>query len=120
MPIYKVTTEGDCEGRSVRVLGYVNANSPEHAMKYMKYIGEHAYYDYCVQEQKDVIKDACPEHLLTHLEVTSVRTYGRSDFPIRYGSVKEKEDLEKTKREKIEQIKSELSAMGLSVKDLVN
>ncbi|AKJ73541.1 hypothetical protein SP40_100 [Salmonella phage 40] len=67
MQIYKVSTEGDCEGRTIKVLGYVKANSPEHAIKYLDSIGKHAYYQYWIDVEDSLVIEASPESELNHL-----------------------------------------------------
>lgn len=69
MTLYHVTTEGDCEGRSTRDLGYVEAESPEHAIKYLHSIGKYAYYEYSIHEvEVNPIQVATPMVELKHLK----------------------------------------------------
>lgn len=61
MTLYHVTTEGDCEGRTTKDLGYVEADSPEHAIKYLHSIGKYAYYEYYIhQVEENPIQVATP------------------------------------------------------------
>ncbi len=69
MTLYHVTTEGDCEGRSTRDLGYVEAESPEHAIKYLHSIGKYASYEYSIDEvEVNLIQVATPMVELKHLK----------------------------------------------------
>lgn len=62
MTLYHVTTEGDCEGRTTKDLGYVEADSPEHAIKYLHSIGKYAYYEYYIHEiEENPIQVATPK-----------------------------------------------------------
>lgn len=79
--IYKVTTEGDVEGRSVKLLGYVEANSPEHAVKYLKSIGINEYYQYSVECVKNpVIKATQTEEQLSDYVAVEYKGYGDVSF----------------------------------------
>lgn len=112
MPIYKVTTEADCEGRSTKTLGYVEANSPEHAIKYFESIGKHAYYEYWVDEVENLIVKATPEDQLHHLVADMKPAYGGSWRGI------VKTDAEAVK-EKERQVAEVLRHAGLSVEDVI-
>ena len=69
MTLYHVTTEGDCEGRTTKDLGYVEADSPEHAIKYLHSIGKYAGYEYYIQEvEVNPIQVATPMAELKHLK----------------------------------------------------
>lgn len=116
MRIYHVTTEGDCEGRSTRDLGYVEANSPEHAVKYLKSIGLDEYYDYYVEEViVDLVRKAPPEETLV-MWIADLSKYGYRKNVLK-GKVVENTELrkqcQKTVREAMERA-------GLSYEDVVN
>lgn len=69
MTLYHVTTEGDCEGRTTKDLGYVEADSPEHAIKYLHSIGKYAGYEYTIYEvEVNPIQVANPMVELKHLK----------------------------------------------------
>ena len=69
MTLYHVTTEGDTEGRTTKDLGYVEADSPEHAIKYLHSIGKYAGYKYDIQEvEVNPIQVATPMTELKHLK----------------------------------------------------
>ena len=69
MTLYHVTTEGDCEGRTTKDLGYVEADSPEHAIKYLHSIGKYAVYEYTIYEvEVNPIQVATPMAELKHLK----------------------------------------------------
>lgn len=69
MTLYHVTTEGDCEGRTTKDLGYVEADSPEHAIKYLHSIGKYAGYEYTICEvEVNPIQVATPMAELKHLK----------------------------------------------------
>lgn len=69
MTLYHVTTEGDCEGRTTKDLGYVEADSPEHAIKYLHSIGKYARYEYTINEvEVNPIQVATPMAELKHLK----------------------------------------------------
>ena len=48
--LYKATTEGDCEGRSLRTLGLFKANSKLQVIEYLVTNNIKAYYGYKVEE----------------------------------------------------------------------
>lgn len=115
MPIYHVTTEGDCEGRSTRDLGYVEANSPEHAVKYLKSIGDHEYYDYYVELVLSSVRKAAPEETLNlWVAELSLRPYSKDSYK---GKV-----IENTKvRKRCQQtVREAMRRAGLSYEDVVN
>lgn len=69
MTLYHVTTEGDTEGRTTKDLGYVEADSPEHAIKYLHSIGKYAGYKYDIQEvEVNPVQVATPMVELKHLK----------------------------------------------------
>lgn len=69
MTLYHVTTEDDCEGRTTKDLGYVEADSPEHAIKYLHSIGKYAGYEYTIYEvEVNPIQVATPMAELKHLK----------------------------------------------------
>ncbi|QHR71923.1 hypothetical protein JR325_gp067 [Escherichia phage tuntematon] len=81
MTLYHVTTEGDCEGRTTKDLGYVEADSPEHAIKYLHSIGKYAGYEYTIYEVEiiNLIQVATPMAELKHLKA-KVRPGVVSDY----------------------------------------
>lgn len=119
MPIYKVTTEGDCEGRSTRHLAYVEADSPEHAIKHLKSIGRNEYYEYSITQVNNPIIKAKPASELEHL-FADVREQSYGGW---VGKVKENSQLLKERELAIksakETIKSAMQRAGLSYEDLV-
>lgn len=115
MPIYHVTTEGDCEGRSTRDLGYVEANSPEHAVKYLKSIGVHEYYDYHVEVALNVVRKAAPEETLDMwVAELSQRPYNKDSYK---GKVIESTEVRKRKEQAVREA---MQRAGLSYEDVVN
>ena len=48
--LYKATTEGDCEGRSIKTLGIFKANSKLQVIEYLVVNNIKPYYDYMVEE----------------------------------------------------------------------
>lgn len=114
MPIYKVTTEGDCEGRSVNSFGYVKANSMEHALRHLFNKGSYAMYQYTICAVDDFVDEAIGEDHLTHLDVELSRcSWSKSEFK---GTVTPNEEVLQRKREKVAQI---LKDNGLTVSDVI-
>jgi hypothetical protein len=113
MSLYKVTTEADCEGSRTKLLGYVEARSPEHAVKYLKHKGIDEYYKYRVIGVTNLIHTACSESELTHLVVTKEGGYsdGTRCFTVDYDRV-----LLERKREEIQQ---KLDTTGLTKAQLI-
>lgn len=69
MTLYHVTTEGDTEGHATKDLGYVEADSPEHAIKYLHSIGKYATYEYTIYKvEVSPIQVATPMVELKHLK----------------------------------------------------
>ena len=48
--LYKATTEGDCEGRSIRTIGIFKANRKLQVIEYLVVNNIKPYYDYKVEE----------------------------------------------------------------------
>ena len=115
MPIYKVTTEGDCEGRTIRDLGYVKANSMEHALRHLYYIGLPSTYRYTISTVDTEVREAIAEEHLTHLSVDLSRT--EWDSRIFHGTVTVKPEVRQQKRAKMLKI---LNDNGLTVEDVIN
>lgn len=113
MPVYKVTTEGDCEGRSSKLIGYVEANSPEHAIKHLESIGKYAYYEYSIDVVEYPVIKAKPEAELEYLIAEVKRGY----FGGWRGTVKTNEQVVKQKQEAVLQA---MQRAGLSYEDVVN
>ena len=114
MPIYKVTTEGDCEGRSVNNFGYVKANSMEHALRHLYNNGTYATNNYTIVCVEDFMSRAIGEDHLTHLDVILMRCpWDKSQFE---GTVTPNEEVLQRKREKVAQI---LKDNGLTVSDVL-
>lgn len=114
MPIYKITTEGDCEGRSVKQLGYYEANSAEHAVKYLKSIGKNEYYYYNVEEINNLVtKIDVTESSLSHFKAERSRNW--SNGTTRWTVVTNKELMEQRKHE----VQSKLAATGLSKAEIL-
>ena len=114
MQIYKVTTEGDCEGRTTKLLGYVKANSPAHAIKFLESIGKHAHYQYWIDVENSLVIEATPESGLNHLiaEIESP-CYEGGSFK---GVVKSNLQVLQEKKQKV---KDALLRSGLSYEDVV-
>lgn len=120
MPIYKVTTEGDCEGRTTKHLGYVEAESPEHAIKYLKSIGKDEYYEYSITQVNNPVLIAKPANELEHL-FAEIRQQSYGGW---VGKVKTNTQLLKEKEQAIqsakETIRNAIQRSGLSYEDVVN
>lgn len=115
MPVYKITTEGDCEGRTIRDLGFVQANSPEHAIKYLESKGIHAYYAYEIKEVNDVIQIACAEEELSHLSATVA--------PSNWNNVVLKGQVftnDKILQNKKKMLREAMKKAGISYEDVIN
>lgn len=108
---YVIKTEADCEGRSMKTLGTVMANSPEHAVKYMYHIGKKPYYDYTVEIAEPVLV-ACPEEELKHLV-----SVDRSNSVNMHFLVETNKEVYRQKRDHILEV---LKSEGLTYEDVVN
>nr|DAY73732.1 MAG TPA: hypothetical protein [Caudoviricetes sp.] len=120
MPIYKVTTEGDCEGRTIKHLGYVEAESPKHAIKYLKSIGKDEYYEYSITQVNNPVVVAKPSNELEHLFAEiSQQSYGGWVGKVKTNTqlLKEKEQAVQSAKETIRNV---MQRAGLSYKDVVN
>lgn len=115
MPIYKVTTEDDCEGRSTKHLAYVEADSPEHAVKYLKSIGVHEYYEYYVDVVLNSVHKAVPEETLNMwVAELSLRPYSKDSYK---GKVVENTEVRKRCQQTVREA---MKRAGLSYEDVVN
>lgn len=116
MPIYHVTTEGDCEGRTTRDLGYVKANSMEHALRHLYNAGLPSTYKYTITTVDTEAQEAVSEEHLTHLSVNLSRT--EWDSRVFQGTVAVKPGvIMQRKRDKMLKI---LKDNGLTVEDVIN
>lgn len=113
MPIYKVTTEG--EGRTFIDLGYVKANSMEHALRHLYNAGLPSTYKYTITTVDTEAQEAIGEEHLTHLSVDLSRT--EWDSRVFQGTVTNKPEVRQQKRNKMLKI---LNENGLTVEDVIN
>lgn len=112
MPIYKVETEGDCEGKTTKLLGYVEATSAEHAAMHMKHIGKDSYYQYWVTCEYDLVVKAAPLKDLDYLVPVRSQSYS-SEW---CGTVKTNETVMQERRQIVE---AALKNSGLTVEDVI-
>lgn len=110
MPIFKVTTEADCEGRSMKTLGYIEAFSPEHAVKSLYNSGISCYYAYNVTLVANPVTVATDIHKLEHLTTEFKGKFASSSS----FTVKHKESPEERKAKLEDKVKQS----GLSIKEM--
>lgn len=114
MPIYKVMTEHGNGDGGTRLLGYVEANSMEHALRHLYNNGTYATNNYTIVCVEDFMSRAVGEDHLTHLDVILMRCpWDKSQFE---GTVTPNEEVLQRKREKVAQI---LKDNGLTVSDVL-
>lgn len=113
MPIYHVTTEGDCEGRTTKSLGYIEADNPEQAIKHLESIGKHAYYEYWIDVVENPVVKAKPVSQLQHL----IAEVNQNSYGGWRGKVKTNDQFIK---EKEQAVCEAMKKAGISYEDVIN
>ncbi len=101
MAIYKVTTEGDCEGKSTRTLGLFSGTKHQ-AIAYLKVNGNNPYYHYRIQKVDvvDVSSLNIGDFRVTEREDGKVLMHGRLPSALLDTAKREKALAKLTKEER--------------------